>query len=269
MTRFLVLVLSSTGAVLALCPPGARAQDAPAACDVSSELDAAEQALEATQFEAAVLALDRASMCPATRALLIRTLVLRSVVAYADERLGALEDALRALVSLGLPERPPVLPPPVARRYDQLRQSMQPITLAASPIVTSTSDSRRVGIAARAQHDAAGLVRRIEVHARLPGQRFRLLGDDLRLEVPNLDAVRIEYFLTASGPGDAPVATLGAENAPEILRVAAVPRDSTPVVVAVVVAGILLVVAGIAVGVAALLTDGFRNDDVSVIPPSR
>jgi hypothetical protein len=245
----------------------ARAQPAPPACRVDAELDLAQEALEAAQFEAAVQALDRASRCPSSRDALVRTLVLRALVAYADERLGALEEAVRALVSLGLSERPQGLPPPVARRYEEVRASQAPIALLGEAVVSVRGGSRRIGIAPRVTGDATGLVRRVEVRARLPGQRFRLLEGDLKLELPHLDAARVEYVLVAYGPGDALVASQGSEDSPGSLRVEAAPRDTRGFVAAIVVAGVLLVVAGAAVGVAAWLTDGFRNDDVRVRPP--
>ncbi len=229
-------------------------------CDVAGDLDRARTALEEASFDEVDGALDRVSRCSLDRAALTRWLVLRTLVSYSDERLGALDEALRGLVSLRLSERPSLLPPPVARRYDELVRTSPSIELDAALVVEPGEGRRRVGIVPRPATDPGRLVRSVEVLARIGTAPFRLLPPDARLELPDLESsVRIEVVLRGIGPGGAIVATRGAERRPHVLVAQGIPPNRRPLVVGLTLAAAFFVVAGIALGVAGAITDGFRN----------
>jgi hypothetical protein len=239
-------------------------------CDVDRDLDHARHALEEAGFEEVDGALDRVSRCALDRPALSRWLVLRTLVSYADERLGALDESLRGLVSLRLPERPALLPPSVARRYDELWETSPPIELGAALVVEPFEGRRRIGVVPRHVTDPGRLVRHVEVHARIGRTPFRLLAPDERLDLPDLEStVTVDVVLRGLGPGGALLVTQGEERDPLRLVVEGVPPNRRPLVIGLTLAAAFFVVAGVALAIAGVLTDGFRNGETRATPTMR
>jgi hypothetical protein len=111
-------------------------------------------------------------------------------------------------------------PPEVLRAFVEARASAgPPIRLLASP----SSSSLGVTIAVEVQNDGAGLVRAVRIRGRSAGASGWESAEDAPLTVVTGGEAIVEYWAVAIGPGGAPLASVGSEDAP--LRYGAAGED--------------------------------------------
>jgi len=238
---------------------GARAQDATAtelpaetpttpsvSVDVDGQLTLARSAIENASFEDAEVALDRAAAGTMDRERLLRWLELRALLAYADGRLGALEEALvgYATVAAGLYEPPASFPTPLRQRLTELADAR--IEIHAEPSLTAEGGGRVLVIPTQAIQDPGHLVRRIELTVSVDGTAPTELSPGRGIPVPgDVHAdVMLSYRALARGPGDAILATLGDGDDTVTQTLPGLPRSSDELVIGLVVASAAVVVAG-------------------------
>ncbi len=213
--------------------------------DVDGQLTLARSAIEDASFEDAEIALDRAASGTMDRERLLRWLELRALLAYADGRLGALEEALvgYATVAAGLYEPPASFPAPLRQRLGELADAR--IEIHAEPSLTAEGEGRLLVIPTQAIQDPGHLVRRIELTVSVDGTAPTDLSPGRGVPVPgDVHAdVQVAYRALARGPGDAIVATLGDEAA-GTQTLPGLPRSSDEAVIGIVVASAAVVVAG-------------------------
>lgn len=245
---------------------GARAQDS-SAREARAHLEQARAGLESADFGTADRALDRAAQGSMSRAELLEWLELRALLAYADQRLGALDETLRAYASL-VPTGaapPPSFPGPVRARLAELQAEARSIRVAAH--VGSDGARREIQVAAEVLDDPGHLVRRTRVRARIGRAPLRELaaGQSLSATGDVHRELRVAYVVDAYGPGGAWLTSAGSARAPREVTVAGLAVDQTPLVVGATIAGVTVALGIIALVVAAAATDGFREGASTVV----
>lgn len=179
-----------------------------------SPVDRAVALFEEGDLEGALAAFEAAERADAgvSRGELLRLLVHRSLVYH------ALEDAERMQIELfKLATLEPrfdlgdATPPPVREAFAE--QSRR-VSRALSVDVSARETAAGIAVGARSIGDDAGLVRRVRLAARLPGERFREGDGELRFDA---GADRIEYFAELVGPGGAVLARAGTARRPSVI----------------------------------------------------
>lgn len=264
--------MRETVATLAVCLAVSVPAAAQSECAVAPLLQDAQQALEEADFEGADQLLDRVSQCPLELSELRSMLELQVLVSFADERLGALERNLRALVSLD-PEAgaSPLFPSAVTDRFEEIRAETPEVDAEVELVSDYAEGELSVGLVAQRRHDPGNLVRRVDVYARLSGAgEYRLLGpgERLRIEEPHEPAT-IDAHLVLFGPGEARLATRGSPSEPLRMQVDPMPMNRRPLRIGLTIGGLLLAVGAAVFVVAAVRTDGFRGEETTVSPATR
>lgn len=153
------------------------------------------------------------------RADLVLLLETRALVhrALGDE--GAVDAALQALASID-PDHgfTPEVSPDVVQRFAQLRDA------GPGPLALEVAEEEAPGgvaLVATVRGDATGMVTSVTVRARVGGEPWQ--EGDRRLIVDAEPGTAIEWYAVARGPGGAPVARRGSEQAPRRARVPGAP----------------------------------------------
>ncbi|MFO0686741.1 MAG: hypothetical protein U0234_32060 [Sandaracinus sp.] len=236
--------------------------------DVNADITSARVALENGDLLGAGTAVDHGlASAPLTEVQLASLYELRALLAYADDRLGALEEALHALASLGA-STPSLFPPPLRVRYDEVRASAGPIALTLELVTEIDGDRRRVRLVPRVHDDAGRLIQSVRVRAAIDDGGLAPRAESDVIDLGNSHrSVEVRYVLEALGPGGTTVATRGSEDAPEIEILDAIPVDQTFLHVTLVTVAAVLVASAVAFGMAYLATDGFTAGQPTTLGP--
>lgn len=266
MRRFVLVLFLSVLPRLALAQssPDAEASAVP----VEDPIAEARRGLEAGDLTSAGTALDRGLSLPELSTdELVALYELRALLAYADDRLGMLEESLEALATLGAPT-PSVFPPPLRTRYEEVRAEAQPIALVLE-LVTEVEDGRRTLRAVpRASFDGGHLVRALRVMLGVEDAELVLVREDEELDLGDPHrVVEVRYVIEALGPGGSVVASRGTEHAPDVSTLDALPVDDTFLHVAIATVASVLIVGAVTFGMAYLATDGFTAAQPTTIGP--
>lgn len=190
---------------------------------------------------------------------------LRALLAYADQRLGQMEESLAGLATLS---DDPVegFPPPLRERLVEVQETTPPLQLRLELASEVHDDMRSVRPVPRTVHDRGRLVRHVRIFAATDDGPLRLLGNSetLTLGDPH-EEHRVRYALEALGVGGALLHTLGDRDNPLTLRVEPLPKDRTYLWVAIGTVAGFVVLSAIAFGFAWVLTDGFTQGQPTVI----
>lgn len=235
---------------------------------VETDVAAARAALETGDLLGAGAAVDRGFASASLRAEELATLYeLRALLAYADDRLGALEEALHALASLGAP-MPALFPPPLRTRYDEVRAAAEPIGLSLELVTEVERDRRIVRLVPRVDGDLGHVVRSVRVRAAIDEAPLALRTESDSLEAGSAHAaVELRYALEAIGPGGAIVATRGSDAAPVSEVLGALPVDETFLHVTLWTIGGVVIGTAIALAIAYVATDGFTTGQPTHLEP--
>ncbi len=204
-----------------------------------------------------------------TRDELAELIALRALLAYADDRLGVLEESLAGIATL----TPPGwlldgFPPPVRARLAEVRAASSPVRLELELASEVVDGERRARVVTSVADDPGRLVRDVEVRLAVGDGPLASVepGATLSLGDPHRDVV-VRYALEGRGLGGASIATRGDDGAPERLSLAGLPVDDTFLHVALVTIGAVLVAGAVAFGLAYAFTDEFtqgRPTDVNL-----
>jgi hypothetical protein len=238
------------------------ASGAHASAQALADLDEAHRAIDEADFPAAVLALDHAAASAMTHDELLRWLELHSLLAFADGRLGALEEALHGYATLLAPGQAPSssLPRPLRERLAELEGER--ITVRGEPAVTVANGARVLAMPTTVVEDPGHLVRRVDVRVRVgdaepvalaPGETVALPGD------VHAD-VEIGWTLSAVGPGGAIVQQVDETGT----TIAGLPRSSDDALIGGIVAGAVALV-GVAVVLAWGASDNWWRGSVTSV----
>lgn len=240
-----------------LLPALALAQEAPSGTRVAQEV---RSALEAGDLLSAGTALDRGlALESLTRTELIALYELRALLAYADDRLGLLEESLAALATLEA-EPPSAFPPPLRARYAELLSSAQPIDLSIELVAEVHEGRRTLRVLPVATRDPGRLVRSLVVRLAVDEGALALVSADEVTDVGDPHrVVELRYAVEAIGPGRTVIGSRGSSTRPEEELIDALPVDETFLHVALVVVGTVLLASGVATAMAYLATDGFTT----------
>lgn len=274
MKRYAVLLLFASlvpRLALAQSSPGADAPaveepavDGPAVDHVAE----ARRGLESGDLISAGTALDRGLGLPLlTPDELVALYELRALLAYADDRLGMLEESLEALATLGA-ATPSVFPPPLRTRYEEVRADALPIALVLE-LVTEVEDGRRTARAVpRASAGGGNLVRALSVLLGVDDAELAPVSEDEVIDLGDPHrVVEVRYVIEALGPGGSTVASRGTADAPDLATLDALPVDQTFLHVAIATVASVLIVGAVALGMAYLATDGFTAGQPTTIGP--
>lgn len=234
---------------------------------VSSVVTEVEAALEAGDLITAGTALDRGlSLSVLSPEALGRLYVLRASLAYADDRLGLLEESLRALAMLRVP-MPTSFPRALRARYEEVL-ALEPRLALSIELVTEVGAERSVRVVPTADGDAGHLVRALEVMASIDEGPLVPVSPEMLLDAGDPHAsVDVRYVITALGPGGAILATRGTTEAPAVETLEALPVDQTFLHVTLATLAAVVVVGAFSVGMAYLATDGFTAGQSSTLGP--
>lgn len=236
--------------------------------DVDTDIDSARVALDDGDLLGAGTAVDHGLASPSLTAAQLASLYgLRALLAYADDRLGALEEALHALASLGA-STPSTFPPPLRVRYDEVRANAEPIALTLELVTELEGDRRRVRLVPRVHDDEGRLIRTVRVRAAIDDSELALRTDGEALDLGDAHRpVVVRFVIEALGPGGTTIATRGSDETPEVEILDGIPVDQTFLHVTLVTVAAVLVAGAIAFGMAYLGTDGFTSGQPTTLGP--
>jgi hypothetical protein len=236
----------------------------------SIALDEARAALEEPDLVAASAAVDRALSLPTLSPTELATAIrIRALLAYAEDRLGALEESLAGLAMLEPGgEVPPEFPPPLRARYAEIAAEGRALVLRAELVVERGARGRSLRVVPTVEGDVGRLVRSLRVRVGVAGGALTAVDPDEPQAIGAPDrAVEIDYVIDAYGPGGALLAQLGTESAPTEAVVDADPTDDTYLHVALVSVGAAVLAGAVALVVAWLATDGFTAGQSTLVDP--
>jgi len=195
---------------------------APATLCAHPRVQAGLERLNEADFRAALAAFDEAEAADdLTVADLEALLEGRAMAGLALGDDAAVTTALRRLAAIDPEHRFGAAAPPEIRASFERVGNAQSARLALS--LRSRRETDTVAIEAEVAGDPGGLVRSVDLSARVPGGEWRRsTGRRLRLRAAPTDTV--QAFATARGPGGAPVAAAGSAAAPIELA----PPDTGP-----------------------------------------
>lgn len=207
-----------------------------------TSLETAARAIDDADFPAAVLALDGATVLPMTQAELLRWLELHALLAFADGRLGALDEALHGLASVA-PDRaaPPSFPRPLVDRLAELVAGETRIVARVEPAVTVDAEVRMLALPVTVIADPGHVVRRVDVRVSVGESAPVLLAAGGTVTIPGdvHDDAEVSWQLTIIGPGGAVL-----REEPEVSdTLPGVPHSDDAPLIGGVVAGAVLLVA--------------------------
>ena len=239
----------------------AQALAAPDAEDSVPQLTSIERArvaIEDADFAAAELALDEAVHAGLTPAELLQWLEVSAMLAFADGRLGAMEDFLLGWASIAPAETPipSALPSALRTRLAELRADVQ-LHLSAEPLQSIEGATRRIALPVQVPSDPGHLIREVEVQIAINGAPFEALRQGEAVEVvgdPHQNA-QVAYFVRALGPGGALIGTLGSEVSPVEALLTGLPPSTEGLTIGLVITG-----AAVLVGIASVLAWGLIED---------
>lgn len=210
-------------------------------------------------FEGALTAFERAEESPGlSRAELASLLEGRALVHYAlGDRDALARDLAELAVVEGAHRFRDDAPPDVVEAYVRARAATRPVRVVVRPRALAD----RVELSAEALDDTQGLVRRVELFARVHGRWEQ--SDTGALEVEGRPRT-IEVVARAVGPGGVVLAHHGRRDAPELVRLSG---DAEPVEWGWIGLGIGVAVAvGVIVTIVVLATG--ESGDTIVVGPS-
>lgn len=227
---------------------------------VDETIAEAREALTSGDFSTAGAAVDRGlGREVLARDELVVLLSFRALLAYADDRLGLLEESLRALATLSAP-LPTDFPAPLAARYLEVLASTHPIELSLELATAVDRGRRAVRLVPRVEGDEGRLVRSVRISGAIDDGPLALRSIDVALDAgdPHRD-VAVRYALEALGPGGVVVAGAGTTTVPQTERLRGLPIDETFLHVALVTIASVLLAGAVTVGAAYFATDGFTT----------
>lgn len=232
--------------------------DAPRVSTLSASMTRARDAIDNADFAAAELALDEAVHAGLGPSDLLQWLEVSAMLAFADGRLGAMEDFLLGWASIAPTEVtvPTSMPGALRTRLNELRSEAR-IRVGAAPIQSFQSGVRRIAVPVQIRTDPGHLIRDLEVHVRIAEAPFAILaqGASIVVEGDVHEDARVQYFVVAHGPGGAVVATLGSEESPEETTCEGLPPSTEALTIGLVITG-----AAVLVGIAGVLAWGLIED---------
>lgn len=237
--------------------------------EAAADVTEARAALEAGDLIGAGTAIDRGlTRAVLPRETLAELYVLRALLAYSDDRLGLLEESLQALASLEAPVSP-LFPPPLRARYEEVRATASPLSVAVEIVPAVEGDRRSLRLAPRTTHDPGNLVRTFRLRAAIDEAALADYAEGTLLDGGDAHAaVDVQYVLEALGPGGVIVARRGAPDAPHTETLDALPVDETFLHVTLVTVASVVVAGAIAVSMAYLATDGFTAGQSTTLSPA-
>lgn len=257
-----------TASAILLAGAPALAQDR----DAAARLDEGVAAYEEGRFDDARAHLDAAAELDGLdRDALVRWVSTRVLVAQGLGDDAALESALLQLVTLDPGGLGANASPALARGTARALEQTGGATVAIEVDHAETDEG--LAVRPRIRGDVGGLVRGIELRARSAGGEW--VASDGEVVLPAAAAADVEVIAVARGPGGAPVATLGDDDAPHHLATSApaaalAPASETAseegddgVLIGVLVAVGIAVVAGAVVTGVVLGTQGDPQTDLT------
>jgi hypothetical protein len=240
-----------------------------AAQDVEASLTSARAALDEGDLIGAGTAVDHALLSETLSPdQLLAVYELRALLAYADDRLGMLEESLLALAILGASAAPASFPPPLRARFLEICARAPSLVLEVELVTEVIGDRRTVRVVPVAHGDDGHLVRSLRARAGIDTAALRTVGPEEALAAGDPHrVVEVRWALEALGPGGVIVARRGSEDDPESERLAALPIDETFLHVALTTAGAVVVAGAIALTIAYFATDGFTAGRPTIIGP--
>lgn len=248
--------LSLALTTLLLAPPRSAAAQAtpPTAATgpgAAALVDQGVAAYEEADFDGALAAFDRAEAAGLDRALLVRSIAHRVLIAHASSDASTLETQALRLVSLDPEALRSEASPGLVRALESARARADGVVRLS--IVHAVVEGA-LQLRARVDGDVAGMVREVRLRARRgEGELVEAVNGVVTLPGSTTDGVVVVADCT--GPGGAVLATLGTDREPHSLsaeiarQIVASPRDDTALIAGLAIGGALAVVAAIVVAV--------------------
>jgi hypothetical protein len=254
LTLSLVALLAAPRPAAAQATPAATPATpapAPAPASAAALVEQGVAAYEEADFDGALAAFDRAEAAGLDRALLVRSIAHRVLIAHASSDAATLETQALRLVSLDPEALRSEASPGLVRALEGARSRADGIVRLS--IVHEVADGA-LQLRARVDGDVAGMVREVRLRARRgDGEMVEAVGGVVRLPGATTDDVGVVADCT--GPGGAVLAALGTEAAPHSLaaaiaqQIVASPSDDTALHVGLGVGAAVLVVAAVIIAV--------------------
>ncbi|MCB9597604.1 MAG: hypothetical protein H6719_33105 [Sandaracinaceae bacterium] len=255
------------GATLLFAAATAHAQEGARAL-----VDRGVEAYEEGRFAEAAALFDRASDAEGlTREDVVRVLSTRVLVAQGMGDDGAVEAAILQLVTLEPDGLGTAASPQLQRMTAQALEQTGGATVAID--IEHRVDGERLLVRTRVRGDVGGLVRRVQLMAREGGGAW-VPGEGGEVRLANAAAADVEVVAVAVGPGGAPLARVGTQEAPHRLvrpvPAAALHTDEEEGSDDGVLIGVLVGVAVVAVAAGVILGVVFGtqgSQDTTLMPP--